>query len=122
MKKILLISFIFNMASLNTFPQWFLQNPYPTGNSLNAVKLISEDVGWAVGHAGAILKTNDGGASWESKTSEIKSELIDVSFINVNIGWVIGANGIILKTTNGGTNWTPQTSGVSHLSAKCLFC
>ena len=67
--------------------------------------------------AGTILKTNDGGASWDSKTSGIKSELTDVSFINANIGWIIGANGIILKTTNGGTTWTPQTSGVSHLSA-----
>ena len=65
MKKLLFITFVFILSAFYTYPQWYLQNPYPTGNTLNDVKLISEDVGWAVGTAGTILKTSDGGVTWE---------------------------------------------------------
>ena len=107
MKKLLLFALVFVLVSLNIYPQWYLQNPYPTGNTLNAVKLISENIGWAVGTSGTILKTSNGGVTWESETSGTKSELTDVFFINANKGWIIGADGTILITTNGGTNWTP---------------
>ncbi|HEY5499613.1 MAG TPA: YCF48-related protein [Bacteroidales bacterium] len=44
---------------------WFWQNPLPQGNSLYGVEFISSTEGWAVGANGTILKTSDGGASWQ---------------------------------------------------------
>ena len=114
MKKLLIINLVFILVSFNTFSQWYLQNPYPTANSFNSVELISENVGWAVGTAGTIMKTSDSGVTWEFLVSGTKVELTDVFFINVNKGWVIGAEGTILITSDGGTNWTPQVSGVSN--------
>lgn len=106
MKKLFYIVFI--LSYINIYPQWHIQNPYPTGNNFNAVKLISENIGWAVGSAGTILKTIDGGVTWESVTSGTKSELTDINFIDQNTGWIVGADGVILKTTNGGSDWAPR--------------
>ncbi len=63
---------------------------------------------------GTILKTTNGGSSWETQNSGTEEFLISSFFINSNTGWVVGSNGSILKTTNGGVNWLSQTSGTSE--------
>ena len=114
MKKLLLITLVFLLASLNTFPQWYWQNPLPQGNTLESVTFISSNVGWAVGDFGTILSTTDGGLTWIQQTSGTTEELVAVSFIDANNGWIVGWNGTILNTTDGGATWNPQTSGVSN--------
>jgi len=43
---------------------WLWQNPLPQGNSLNAVSFIDTLTATAVGDAGTILRTTDGGITW----------------------------------------------------------
>ena len=63
--------------------------------------------GWAVGPDGVIVKTTDGGQTWESLESGTESRLESVSFtIDGTIGWAVGSR-VILKTANGGQTWTP---------------
>ncbi len=78
--------------------------------------------GWAVGsaHLGfsktIILKTTDGGLSWNSATNGANGVLWDIGFANENVGFTVGEGGKIFRTTNGGTTWTALTSGTtSHL-------
>ncbi|MBK7500346.1 MAG: T9SS type A sorting domain-containing protein [Ignavibacteriales bacterium] len=59
----------------------------------------------AVSDGGLIIRTTDGGNSWESQFSGTKNWLTGVSFIDKNIGWVVGAFGTILHTTNGGVTF-----------------
>lgn len=91
---------------------FFWQHPLPTGNQLEAVKFINQQTGIAVGAAGTIMKTTNGGVNCEVQPSPIYAYLWDVTYVNANI-WVIagvdvssGNNGIILRSTNGGTAWT----------------
>lgn len=44
--------------------QW-LQADVPVQTTMTAVALIDEKVAWAVGHQGVILKSQDGGKSWQ---------------------------------------------------------
>lgn len=41
------------------------QAEVPVSVDLTAVRFVSADVGWAVGHDGVVLRTDDGGTSWK---------------------------------------------------------
>ena len=40
------------------------QAPFPVQATLTAIRFIDDRVGWAVGHYGAVLRTDDGGEHW----------------------------------------------------------
>ena len=100
-----------------TQAQWFWQNPMPQGNTLRDIKIISPLIGWAVGNYGTIIKTTNGGTTWDTQTSGTTEDLLGVSFTNANNGTVVGLNGTILRTTNGGVTWIQQSSVGGDLSS-----
>jgi photosystem II stability/assembly factor-like uncharacterized protein len=60
--------------------------------------------GWATGHQGIILRTGDGGASWD----EIETgypENYEIDFIDGIQGWALG-DSTLLATRDGGKSWT----------------
>lgn len=59
-------------------------------------------IGYAVGAAGTVLKTIDGGNSWQSQNSGVSATLRSVHFVDANVGYAVGDNGTVLKTTTGG--------------------
>jgi photosystem II stability/assembly factor-like uncharacterized protein len=79
--------------------------------NLLGVDLIDEKNGWAVGDiglmSGAVLRTTDGGRSWQpvSKTDEIMAAM---KFISPTRGWVAGYAGRIQRTDDGGLTWKVQ--------------
>jgi photosystem II stability/assembly factor-like uncharacterized protein len=111
MKKLLNILFFFSLVTQICFAQWFWQNPSPTGQTLKDVHVLDENTTIAVGGAGTIIKTTDGGISWVSQNSGTNADLYSVYFVDLNTGWTVGSGGgTILKTTNGGTSWSSQGS------------
>src|ERR1700687_2720927 len=107
------------ISSSASFAQgWFWQNPLPQGNYLLGVSFVDANSGTAVGDAGTILRTTDGGATWNRQTSGTIYALLGVSFVDANIGTAVGERGTILRTRNDGDSWTPQTSGTTqHLQS-----
>ena len=77
------------------------------------VDFVSATHGYAVGDAGTILATTNGGSTWTAQTSGSTAALLSVHFVSATTGWAVGSSGTILKTTNGGTTWTAQTSGTT---------
>ncbi len=67
-------------------------------------------VGTAVGFNGTIIRTENGGKTWQAQTSGTTETLGDIVFPTPATGTAVGAKGTILRTTNGGIAWTPQTS------------
>jgi hypothetical protein len=51
--------------------------------------------------AGAIEKSEDGGATWKLEYPETRARMIAGSAPSVKICWLVGENGTILRTTNG---------------------
>jgi hypothetical protein len=70
---------------------------------------------------GDILKTTDGGISWNSQTSGTGTLLNSVYFLDEDTGWVVGSGGTILKTINGGATWETQSSGAQHSLSSIYF-
>jgi photosystem II stability/assembly factor-like uncharacterized protein len=92
---------------------WMRQQP-GTDARLNAVHFVSATQGWAVGGEGTILRTTNGGQSWQAQSSGAGfADLVSVHFINSSTGWATGfenffSPGVILRTDNGGQTWVAQ--------------
>jgi photosystem II stability/assembly factor-like uncharacterized protein len=89
--------------------------------SINDIHFVDAADGWAVGDAGIILHTTDGGATWTPQTSGSADDLYGVSFVDAQHGWVVGgvigaigameptSSGVVLATVDGGLHWIQQT-------------
>ena len=89
-------------------------------DSYNSVYFTSTDIGIVIGNdqniGGAILRTTNGGTTWDIQPSGTTQNLQDVYFTDANTGTIVGWYGAIFRTTNGGSSWDTQTSGTSgHL-------
>ena len=118
------------------------QAKVPTQNLITAVYFASSDQGWAVGHEAVILRTKDGGDSWDFQYgapflpagyddgadvgSEVSDEdlyaidrtgspLLDVWFKNEKEGFAVGAYGYFLHTYNGGETWEDWSKRLGNI-------
>lgn len=55
---------------------------------------------------GAIIKTVDGGITWQEVLPDIGEPIYDISFVNTKTGYFTTDNGDLYKTTDGGDTWT----------------
>lgn len=92
-----------------------LQYKFGIQKNLKSVDFINMNTGIAVGDSGTILKTTNGGMSWNSIPSGNTHNLKEVQMINANTGFVVGRNSTLLKTTDGGSSWNLIATPISHL-------
>ncbi|MBL0059278.1 MAG: hypothetical protein IPP35_09255 [Elusimicrobia bacterium] len=106
------------LLSENRWETW-RQAESPVEVTLTAVRFLDHRMGWAVGHEGVILKTEDGGGRWRLLRSAPAADepLFDVLFQNPAQGMAVGAYGLCLRTEDGGITWTNISlpSGDRHL-------
>ena len=109
----------------------------PCDVTLNGVSFPTNTDGWVAGEFGIILRTQDGGVTWQRQRDvhnlpkytrpELPEEeairqripplyiedlfLIDVDFRSAQEGYVTGESGTLLQTTDAGETWTNIPSG-----------
>jgi Photosynthesis system II assembly factor YCF48 len=71
-------------------------------------------LGFVVGANGAVMRTFDGGNTWQDISSKIKTPMAipkealrfhAVKFADEKYGWIAGRYGIIFATSDGGDSW-----------------
>lgn len=82
---------------------------------LHSIFFVNEKNGWIVGSNGVILKTANGGESWQSSKKITEDNIRDVYFSDAQNGWLLCERNIyggggnspsyLLKTSDGGANW-----------------
>jgi photosystem II stability/assembly factor-like uncharacterized protein len=95
----------------------------PSGQAYSAASFADADHGFAVSAIGVVVRTSNGGATWDTLTTPAPSSVEGdwpgdvrpsawsfngVSFIDSDRGYVVGHDGLILSTADGGMNWTYQ--------------
>lgn len=93
---------------------WQVQND-GLANSIQDIFFLNNTTGWAVtwildgiNYQSLILKTSNGGISWEQETYPIENIIIrTIFFIDSNYGWVGGDPAEFGYTSDGGRNWNP---------------
>ncbi len=100
---------------------WEWVQPNVQGSTINSVSFINASTGWAAGIGGTILKTSDGGATWQAENSGTSFNLFSIDFTDANNGWAAGEDtnnpslpGIILHTSDGGNTWVSQSYPASQ--------
>ncbi|HJY63264.1 MAG TPA: YCF48-related protein [Ignavibacteria bacterium] len=88
---------------------WDWMNPKPQGNTINAIDFVNDNLGFAVGEYGTILKTTNGGVTWQKQNSGTSTQFISLDFVDQNTGYAGGTNQMLKKTTNGGQSWQDLT-------------
>lgn len=90
------------------------------GLDFESITWVDESVGFTVGE-NLILRTSDGGNTWEELPVSFEGKLLDVSFWDENTGVAVGENGLILKTQDAGNTWTQIASGTSQSLKSVAF-
>jgi len=87
------------------------QVPVPASAGLTAVYFADPQHGWAVGHDELVLRTEDGGLTWERThfSPDVGQPLLDVWFADAERGLAVGAYGAMYASTDGGRSWTAAT-------------
>ncbi|MBK9288905.1 MAG: T9SS type A sorting domain-containing protein [Flavobacteriales bacterium] len=107
--------FLFILLNAPLSAQWGISHFNPD-RSWGDIQFTSEQVGYVVGNstgnnAALILKTTDGGATWNESTLPTLTFVQRVCFLNNDTGYVV-AGGVpirMLRTTNGGASWANRT-------------
>lgn len=66
---------------------------------------------------GVILRSTDGGQTWERKTYNKLSWSSSITFVNDSIGWITGDKGTLLKTMDRGNTWHKIALDISLANA-----
>ncbi|HEY7996503.1 MAG TPA: hypothetical protein VIE14_06520, partial [Steroidobacteraceae bacterium] len=92
---------------------WCFQNPLPGSYALYAVAAVSDQVAWAAGSYGTVLRTTDGGNTW--LPLYLGGRALDLPHLPVvhaqdaDHAWVIGVDGSFWSTQDGGGSWAHPT-------------
>jgi len=89
------------------------QTEVPTRSTLTGVHFFDGKLGWVVGHDSVILRTKDGGTTWERVhwAPEEEAPFFDVWFSDASNGVAIGAYGSYYTTSDGGDTWSFEPIG-----------
>lgn len=88
---------------------------------LFAIHFCDANNGYAVGDAGSIFHTTDGGATWTEQSSGTLAHLRGVYATSPDTAWVVGQEMLLLRTTNGGTTWDSVHTGSPYSFSKIQF-
>ena len=103
--RIVGLVFICSLFSTTSVSQeWELINPLPTPEYLHGVCFLNPDTGFVCGQYCTLLRTTDGGESWDETDTLTYGRFMAITFLNNDTGFVVGGNSI-LRTNDCGENW-----------------
>ncbi|MCX6273159.1 MAG: YCF48-related protein [Bacteroidetes bacterium] len=94
-----------------TIASWHMLNTLPIQVSLNSVYFRDDLSGFAVGDSGIMMKTTDGGNTWNFSYQFPGYQLFKIKFATSQAGWICGSKGLLRYTQDGGNTWTAKNLG-----------
>lgn len=127
MKKFFLLIILMMGAIVSLQGQsWVWLNPYPTGSQINQVYFLNAAEGFVVGEGGTLLRSSDGGDSWQQAAVPADVYFIKMFFADASYGWVVGRDSYyygarVFATTDRGVSWSEQPLSGANGSAWDIF-
>ncbi|MCP9290914.1 YCF48-related protein [Gracilimonas sediminicola] len=120
LKLSVLISFIFSflIVHIASAQHWQSANGNITSADLNEVQLVTDQIAYAIGNTGTILKSTDGGATWTDVSYGDSRNYQGLFFFDAESGFVGGpfttagggSSEMLAKTEDGGQTWDIRSS------------
>jgi photosystem II stability/assembly factor-like uncharacterized protein len=100
------------VVALALIPRWTLQTSGVNAR-LRGVSAVNERVAWASGSGATVLRTTDGGTTWQKLSVTTDAvDFRDIDALDAQTAYVLsignGPASRIYKTTDGGATWTMQ--------------
>jgi len=95
--------------------------PSNVPNDISSSSMLNADTGYVAGNNGLIMRTINGGKSWNAITTSINKNLNSISFLNSSLGVAVGDSGAVLITSNGGSSWSATQTGTSTRFNHIMF-
>jgi photosystem II stability/assembly factor-like uncharacterized protein len=108
MKKIIYLFFLISIISHQADAQWIAQNS-GTNQNLYDIEFLNDQTGWAVGDAGVVIKTTNGGNTWvniPNPSVQYGGLMWDIHPVDSEVVYAVAGYDFIMKTSNGGDNWS----------------
>ncbi len=108
MKKLFCFFILFNIISHQAVAQWIAQNS-GTNQNLYDIEFLNDKTGWAVGDAGVVIKTTNGGNTWvniPNPSVQYGGLMWDIHPVDSEVVYAVAGYDFIMKTSNGGNNWS----------------
>jgi photosystem II stability/assembly factor-like uncharacterized protein len=98
-------------------------------NTIRGLKVIDENVVWASCNGGVVLRTTNGGITWESKTTDALYNNYTIAATSATTAWVWGTltsvgtlgQSTLWKTTDGGSTWVKQYENTNTYADDIIF-
>lgn len=86
---------------------------FTCGITISSMEFINSKVGYIGGTSQYILKTQDGGQTWQQNVSvnTFPSNTMTIKFFDLNTGFAFREHSDLLKTIDGGQSWTKYNMG-----------
>jgi len=85
---------------------------------LLAIDFVDSLTGWIAGDNGFVMRTLDGGITWQEQTTQTTEIFWGIDFLDSFVGWGAGGvyqtGAVIVRTEDGGNNW--QVSFIDSLT------
>lgn len=127
LQRLISLASVLTLTGLSLSAQDVRPSPSGTNALLQAVSPVSAQVVWVSGHQGTVLRSTDGGASWERRIVPGADSLQfrDIHALSADEAWAMsagpGSQSRIYHTTDGGAGWTLQfTNADSAAFYDCL--
>jgi len=90
------------------------EQPQPKSTSaLWGIAFRNQTLGWVVGQEGTLLKTVDGGSTWNEIQTQVSRNLNAIKFSDSQFVVSVGNAGIMIKSEDDGTVWQELSSGLN---------
>ena len=124
MKKVIYLFILINIISLQADAQWVAQNS-GTNQNLYDIELLNDQTGWAVGDAGVVIKTTNGGNTWvniPNPSAQYGGLMWSIQPVDSEVVYAVAGYDFIMKTSDGGNNWIVLSGRPGSITAfKSLY-
>jgi photosystem II stability/assembly factor-like uncharacterized protein len=91
--------------SIDRGKSWKTYNGFSYLNWLRSIACPSNEVCFACGEMGKVVKTLNGGETWSEQEVLNTNNLKKIYFLDENFGFAGGENGALIRTIDGGKTW-----------------
>ncbi len=90
------------------------------------INFVSPSLGWIIGDDGLVMKSIDGGASWDEIDVDVTGVINDLNFLDEDEGWLVGNDasrnsGAIKVTYDGGETWNFRSYGLGGVNLNGIY-